>query len=147
MTSEEARGRAAPRVLVVENAAVVRQLVARMLRRLGCQVLEAADGSGALARCRSDKPDVMLLDWKMPVMDGLEVLRRLADGSAGPSVPKTIFCTAAHHFEIIWRALDQGADEYLMKPFDDRQLALKLRLLGLDVPCPDEAEFPVPVYV
>ena len=125
---------ARPRIAVAEDATVVRRLVGRMLSRLGFDVIEAADGEQALEICRAGAADVLLLDGKMPVMDGLEVLRILAQERRLSSLPKIVFCAASHNFETIWRALDLGADEYIMKPFDDYQLLTKLRLVGIELP-------------
>lgn len=123
-----------PRIAVAEDATVVRRLIGRMLSRLGFDVIEAADGEQALDICRAGAADVMLLDWKMPGMDGLEVLRILAQEGWQSALPKIVFCAASHNFETVWRALDLGADEYIMKPFDDYQLISKLKLVGIELP-------------
>jgi two-component system chemotaxis response regulator CheY len=83
-----------------------------------------------MAWCDAMMPDVILLDWRMPEMDGLEVLRRLR-ASRGGDVPQVIFCSGETEIERIREALDAGADEYIMKPFDGAIVAGKLQSLGL----------------
>lgn len=116
--------------LVVDDNRVIRVVARTILERLGCEVMEAADGREALARVRRDRPDVMLLDWNMPVMDGLEVLRQLRAEAGGDKV-KVIFCSVEADLDFIRNALDRGADEYVIKPFDSEILASKLSLAGV----------------
>lgn len=104
-------------VLVVDDSAVVRSVARGILSGLGFACREARDGQEALARCAEAMPDVMLLDWNMPVMDGIECLKRLRQTPAGGKV-KVIFCTTQNEIAQIEEALSAGADEYLMKPFD-----------------------------
>jgi two-component system chemotaxis response regulator CheY len=75
-------------------------------------------------------PDVILLDWGMPVMDGLEFLRRLR-AEPGGDRPVVVFCTAETHPDRIREALDVGANEYIMKPFDGDIIASKFEEVGL----------------
>jgi len=116
--------------LVVDDNRVIRLVARTILERLGCRVIEAADGSEAVAQFQREMPDVMLLDWSMPVMDGLEVLRRLREEAGGDRV-KVIFCSVEADLDFIRKALDRGADEYLIKPFDSEILASKLSLAGV----------------
>ena len=73
--------------------------------------------------------DLALVDWNMPVMDGLEMLKRLR--AEGFAAMKVMMVTTEAENDFIIRALDAGADEYLMKPFDDEALSEKLAMLGL----------------
>jgi two-component system chemotaxis response regulator CheY len=122
----------APRVklgLVIDDSRVVRKVARRILEDLGFEVAEAGDGAEALAWCRSAMPDLVLLDWNMPVMDGLEFLRRLRQ-EAGGGAPRVVFCSVESDLDRVREALDAGADEYIMKPFDGDILASKLALAG-----------------
>jgi two-component system chemotaxis response regulator CheY len=122
----------APRVklcLVVDDSRVVRKVARRILEDLGFEVAEAGDGAEGLAWCRAEMPDVVLLDWNMPVMDGLEFLRRLRQEPGG-SAPRVVFCSVESDLDRVRQALDAGADEYIMKPFDGDILASKLALAG-----------------
>src|SRR6201996_8563067 len=113
--------------LVVDDSRVVRKVARRILEELGFGVAEASDGAEGLAWCRGAMPDVVLLDWNMPGMDGLEFLRRLREEPGGKA-PKVVFCSVENDLDRIRQALDAGADEYIMKPFDGDIVASKLTL-------------------
>lgn len=116
--------------LVVDDSRVVRQVARRILEALDLEAAEACDGQEALAFCRSAMPDAVLLDWGMPVMDGLEFLRRLRLEPGGRA-PIVVVCSAENEPHRIAQALDQGADEYIMKPFDGDIIVAKLVQAGL----------------
>ena len=116
--------------LVVDDSAVIRKVARRIVETLGIRVAEAEDGEAALRTCAEAMPDVILLDWNMPNMDGyafLQALRR----SEGGGDPKVLFCTTENDVGAIARALRAGADEYIMKPFDRDILTAKLEQVGL----------------
>ena len=102
----------------------------RIVEELGFEVDEAGDGAEALAYCATTSPEVILLDWNMPVMDGLTFLRRLR-AQPGGDRPKVLFCTIETEVDRIKEALDAGADEYVMKPFDGEILESKLAEAGV----------------
>lgn len=116
--------------LVVDDSRVIRRVARKILEELGFEVAEAADGQEALDSCKVSMPDAILLDWNMPVMDGLEFLKamRVLPGGDGP---KVIFCTTENDLDHIQEAIQAGADEYIMKPFDSEIIDSKLRQVGL----------------
>ena len=116
--------------LVVDDSRVVRKVARRILEAHGCTVAEAGDGQQALLACRAGLPDFVLLDWNMPVMDGIEFLRALR-GEFGPDIPTVIFCTTENDMAHIEMAISSGAQEYIMKPFDEEILVGKLGQVGL----------------
>ncbi len=116
--------------LVVDDSSVIRKLACRMLADLGIDTAEAQNGAIAYDMCEASMPGVILLDWNMPVLDGMEFLKKLRGSRLEPQ-PKVLFCTTETDFSNIARALSEGADEYIMKPFDEEILASKLRLLGV----------------
>ena len=116
--------------LVVDDSRVIRKVSRRILEDLGFEVAEAADGVEALAWCSAVMPDAILLDWNMPQMGGMEFLRRLRAEPNG-TAPKVIFCTVENELDRIREALEAGADEFIMKPFDCGIVAGKLSYLGL----------------
>jgi two-component system chemotaxis response regulator CheY len=118
------------RALIVDDSRFVRSLLRNMLEQRGILCDEAADGRAALELLHGDLSfEVALVDWNMPVMDGLEMLRQLrADGFRDL---KVMMVTTEAENDYIIRALEAGADEYLMKPFDDTALDEKLAMLGL----------------
>jgi two-component system, chemotaxis family, chemotaxis protein CheY len=116
--------------LVVDDSKVIRKVARHILETLQFTVTEAGDGQEALDRCREAAPDVVLLDWNMPVMSGIEFLRALGQEGLEPR-PKVIFCTTENGIAHIRAAIDAGADEYVMKPFDRETLESKFQLVGV----------------
>ncbi len=117
--------------LLVDDSNVVRRIAGAMLQGLGYLIAEAASGRQALEMCREFTPDLILLDWNMPEMDGITCLERLRDIAARKR-PKVILCTAESRLEKIGMAMAAGADEYIMKPFDRQILHDKLVHIGLE---------------
>jgi two-component system chemotaxis response regulator CheY len=116
--------------LVVDDSTVIREIARRILEEMDFEIIEAEDGEKALEACKRALPDAVLLDWNMPVMDGFEFLgnlRRLPGGD----LPKVVFCTTENGIDHIARALDAGANEYIMKPFDKDIVTAKFQEVGL----------------
>jgi len=116
--------------LVVDDSRTVRKIARRILETQGYQVLEAEDGRDALTVCRQALPNCILLDWKMPVMDGISFLRALRQ-EFGADNPPVVFCTTENNLDHIALAMQTGAQEYIMKPFNEGILLGKLEQVGL----------------
>lgn len=116
--------------LVVDDSSVVRKIARRILEALAFSVTEAEDGQKALVACGREMPDAILLDWNMPVTNGPEFLVQLRQLEGGDA-PKVIFCTTENDIDHITQAMVNGADEYIMKPFDQDILRAKLEVVGL----------------
>ena len=116
--------------LVVDDSSVIRKVARRILEGLDFQIVEAEDGEKALEVCKRGLPEAILLDWNMPVMTGMEFLRALKD-SAVTQRPKVVFCTTENGIAHIRAAIEAGADEYVMKPFDRETLESKLQIVGM----------------
>ena len=116
--------------LIVDDSKVIRKVARHILETLNFSVEEAEDGREALSRCDDSMPDVILLDWNMPVMSGMEVLRALR-ASERETQPKVVFCTTENDISHIRAAIAAGADEYVMKPFDRETLHSKLQIVGV----------------
>ncbi len=116
--------------LVVDDSSVVRKIARRILEEMGFEVVEAEDGEQALELCKSRLPDAVLLDWNMPVMDGYDFLGKLRHLPGGEQ-PKVVFCTTENDIDHISRALNAGANEYIMKPFDKDIVSAKFEEVGL----------------
>jgi two-component system chemotaxis response regulator CheY len=116
--------------LVVDDSRVVRKVARRILESLDFEIVEAVDGADALTACRGAMPDAVLLDWHMPMMDGLEFLKRLRKEPGGDE-PAVVFCSAENRADRIREALEAGADEYIMKPFDGEIVVAKFSEAGL----------------
>jgi two-component system chemotaxis response regulator CheY len=118
------------RALIVDDSRFVRGFLRGLLEEKGIECEEAGDGQAGLARLSAGRQfDFALVDWNMPVMDGLEMLSRLR--AEGFTNLKVMMVTTEAESEFIVRALAAGADEYLMKPFDEEALNDKLMMLGL----------------
>ena len=118
------------RALIVDDSRFVRGFLRGLLEEKGIECEEAGDGQAGIDRLNSGAPfDLALVDWNMPVMNGLEMLKQLR--SLGFGDVKVMMVTTEAENDFIIRALDAGADEYLMKPFDDEALTEKLAMLGL----------------
>lgn len=118
--------------LVVDDARAMRAILAKFLVELGFEVREAASGLEALVEIRRKPvPDLVLVDWNMPEMDGCEFLRRIRAEEQFAEVP-VMMVTTESEMDRVTVALDAGANEYLMKPFDKETLLEKLMLLGVD---------------
>jgi two-component system chemotaxis response regulator CheY len=118
------------RCLVVDDSRVVRKVARKILEDLSFACDEAEDGQQAMERCARGMPDAILLDWNMPVMSGIEFLRRLRKMTGG-TTPKVVFCTTENDLSHIQEALSAGANEYIMKPFDSDIIETKFAQVGL----------------
>lgn len=116
--------------LVVDDSKVIRKVASRILEELQFSIEEAADGQEALDACDRNLPDVVLLDWNMPVMDGLEFLKALRSRE-GIEQPIVVFCTTENDMSHIRTAMEAGANEYIMKPFDREIIEAKFSQVGL----------------
>lgn len=118
------------RALIVDDSRFVRTYMRGLLEKKGIECEEAGDGKTGLELLQTGRSfDLALVDWNMPVLNGIEMLTQLrARGFTGM---KVMMVTTEAENEFIARALEAGADEYLMKPFDDQALTEKLAMLGL----------------
>lgn len=116
--------------LVVDDSRVVRKVARRILEGRGFAVEEAENGRLALEACRRAMPDSVLLDWNMPEMTGIEFLKALR-AEFGPDRPPVLFCTTETDIDRIEQAIVCGAQEYIMKPFDEEILVGKFSQIGL----------------
>lgn len=116
--------------LVVDDSRVIRMVARRILEQLGFEIREAVDGQEALNECLKALPDAILLDWNMPVMNGIDFLRELRKLSGGDG-PIVVFCTTENDMAHIREAIEAGANEYIMKPFDKEIIEAKFAQVGL----------------
>ena len=116
--------------LIVDDSKVIRKVARHILETLEFQVEEAATAAKRSTAAIASMPDVVLLDWNMPVMSGMEFLKLLRQ-RGHEDQPKVVFCTTENDMAHIRAALEAGADEYVMKPFDRETLHIKLQLVGV----------------
>lgn len=115
-------------ILVVEDEADIRELLAFNLRREGYAVLEAGDGREGLELARDRQPDLVLLDVMMPVMDGFAVCRELERDTRTVRIPVIMLTARGEEVDRIV-GLELGADDYVVKPFSVRELILRIRAI------------------
>lgn len=118
------------RCLVVDDSRVIRTVAKRILEQLKFETEEAVNGEEALQACLRRMPEVVLLDWNMPVMNGIEFLRQLRQCEGGDE-PVVVFCTTENDIAHIREAIAAGANEYIMKPFDRDIVEAKFAQVGL----------------
>lgn len=120
-------------VLVIDDSAATRFMLSKMLRELGHSVYEAVDGKQALDKLRENPNTTLaLVDWNMPVMNGLEFVQSVRADNNFEQL-KLMMCTTEIEMMNVVRALEAGANEYVMKPFTKEIILEKLKIMGL---CP-----------
>ncbi|WP_281251657.1 response regulator [Erythrobacter donghaensis] len=115
--------------LIVDDSRVIRKVSSKIAISLGYVPVEAENGEEALARCKKSMPDLVLTDWNMPEMDGIEFVTKLRSIPT-PKEPVVVFCTSNGEAKDIHDGIAAGADDYIVKPFDETALRTKLEKLG-----------------
>jgi two-component system chemotaxis response regulator CheY len=120
------------KALVADDSRAARMILGRALKSIGFEVREAANGREALAAIEAELEPIQLVlaDWNMPVMNGLDLLKRLRQSHAPASLP-VVMVTTETEIDRIAEALAAGANEYVMKPFTREILLEKLQLAGV----------------
>ena len=116
--------------LIVDDSRVIRRVSRGIVEALGFTAAEAENGEEALLRCAKGMPDLILLDWNMPVMTGIQFCAALRGQPEGKK-PKVVFCTTENEPSFIGKAIAAGADGYVVKPFDEPALREKLQRIGV----------------
>ena len=130
---ETNKEKAMAKVLVVDDSKAVRMILARTLRDLGHEVMEATNGQEALEVIDTEKTSLSLVlaDWNMPELNGFDLLKRVRQNPALASLA-IVMVTTETELDHMAAALEAGANEYVMKPFTREILVEKLQLLGMD---------------
>jgi len=121
-----------PKILSVDDSRAIRMVLKRLFRPFACELFEAGDGEEGLAVATREKPDLIILDYNMPVMDGVTMLRKMREN---PELKRTpvIMLTADASSEIINTVARLGVRDYVTKPFEDVQLLDKVsRIISLN---------------
>ena len=119
--------------LVIDDSRAMRLILGRMLRELGLEVTEATDGRDGLSRLEAGlAPSLILVDWNMPEMTGIDFVDAVRKPPYQSSA-KVVMVTTETEVPQVRRALEAGADEYVMKPFTRESIFEKLQLLGLEM--------------
>ena len=117
-----------PRLLIVEDETALVTLLRYNLEREGYRVSEAGDGEEALLRIQEERPDLIILDWMLPLLSGIEVCRRVRRMSKTRSVPILMLTARGEEADKV-RGLDCGADDYMSKPFSPAEMVARIRAL------------------
>jgi two-component system, chemotaxis family, chemotaxis protein CheY len=115
--------------LIVDDSRVVRKVSRPMIESFGYSVIEAENGEEALARCKLAMPGLVMVDWDMPVMTGIQFVTQLRALEAAHR-PYVVFCTSRNQTQDIFQGIEAGADEYVTKPFTADSLRAKLLGIG-----------------
>ena len=119
------------RALVIDDSRTVRIIIGQILREIGMEVIEAKNGVEALEQIKRDpEVELMLVDWNMPEMNGLDFIRAVRSDRTFDAV-RILMVTSESQGEQVMQALNAGANEYLMKPFNKDILVAKLNLLAV----------------
>ena len=116
--------------LVADDSRVIRLLLSKIMAKLGFSVLEAEDGEDVVELTQTHEPDLVIMDWNLPILDGIDVLYKIRELNLTKK-PTVIFCSSSSDLDRIYQAIDGGADDYIIKPFDEDIISLKLTILGL----------------
>ena len=115
-----------PTILLVEDEPAQRAVLAYNLKSEGFEVIEAEDGEEALVMAQESVPDLVLLDWMLPHVSGLEVCRRLKSGKATRALPVIMLSARSEELDKV-RGLETGADDYMVKPYSVAELMARVR--------------------
>ena len=116
--------------LIADDSKIIRMLMSKIMGNLGFEVLEAEDGEEVVELCQLNEPDLIIMDYRLPVMEGIDALYKIRSLRLEKQ-PKVMFCSSLIELDKIREALDGGADDYVMKPFDEEIIISKLAILGL----------------
>lgn len=118
------------KILVAEDDNLVAHVIEFKLKQNGYAVVVASQGEEALALAQAEKPSLIMLDWMMPIMDGLEVLRRLKENPDLKNIPVIILTSRSTESDIV-EGLNLGATDYIVKPFKPAELLARIhKILG-----------------
>ena len=119
------------RALIVDDSKAMRSIVGRIVKQIGFEILEAANGLEGLEKLKTcGEVELILVDWNMHEMNGIEFLRAVR-AQPGSSAFKMLMVTTASDLAHVNTALEAGANEYLMKPFTKEAMVSKLQMLGM----------------
>jgi CheY-like chemotaxis protein len=126
--SDDWNGRKAVKVLIVEDSSTMQKLLEHLMKAAGHDVFTAGDGAEALELAGRERPEIVLTDWMMPNLDGVELCQRLRSVAPGQGYVYVILLTARDQKADLLQGLEAGADDYIVKPFDPDELRARVRV-------------------
>ena len=119
-----------PSCIVADDSKIMRMLISKIMENFGYSVDEAENGEDVLEQCAKNMPDLVICDWELPLIDGIDVLLKIRTDKKVKQ-PVFIFCSYKKDTQIIEQALNAGADDFIMCPFDEDIIASKLRIIKI----------------
>ena len=116
--------------LSADDSKIMLMLLRKIIENFGFEVSEAEDGEDVLEQCVSFNPDLIISDWNLPLIDGIDVLYKIRTDRKIKQ-PKFMFCSYVSETAIMRQAIDAGADDFILRPFDEDIIAGKLAILGM----------------
>ncbi len=116
--------------LIADDSKIIRMVLSKIMGNLGFDVIEAEDGDDVIEQWKKTPLELVIMDWRLPVMEGIDVLYMIRS-STKMQQPKILFCSSLIEENKIREALQGGADDYIMKPFDEEIIENKISMLGL----------------
>lgn len=119
-----------PKCLIADDSKVIRMILSKIMSNLKYDIIEGEDGEEVVELCETNEPDVIIMDTKLPILDGIDALYKIREMQRIKQ-PKVLFCSSITDPERIREFLNGGADDYIMKPFDEEIIISKLEILDL----------------
>ncbi len=116
--------------LIADDSKIIRMILSKIMNNLKFEVIEAEDGEEVVELCETKEPEIIIMDTRLPILDGLDAMYKIREMQRIRQ-PKIIFCSSMSDPARIREALDGGADDYIMKPFDEEIILCKLEILNL----------------
>ena len=117
-----------PSCIVADDSKIMRMLLSKIMSNFGYTIIEAENGDELLDLCADQTPDLIICDWQIPLIDGIDVLLKIRSDKKIKQ-PVFIFCSYVKDEDVIKQALDAGADDFIMRPFDEDIIASKLKII------------------
>lgn len=119
-----------PSCIVADDSKIMRMLLSKIMENFGYTVDEAEDGEDLLEQCAKNMPDLIISDWQLPLIDGIDVLYKIRSDKKVKQ-PVFMFCSYLKDRDIMKQAVAGGADDFIMRPFDEDIIASKLKMIRL----------------
>lgn len=117
-----------PSCIVADDSKIMRMLLGKIMENFSYTVDEAEDGEDLLEMCAQNMPDLIISDWNLPLIDGIDVLYKIRSDKKTKQ-PVFIFCSHLKDADVMEQAISAGADDFIMRPFDEDIIATKLKII------------------
>lgn len=116
--------------LIADDSKIIRMVLAKIMSNLSFNVLEAEDGEEVVELCQQNEPELIIMDWNLPLIEGIDVLYKIRS-QRGIKQPKIIVCSSTIDIDKIKEAIQGGADDFIIRPFDEDIIFSKLAIMDL----------------